>query len=175
MKRQQFEDLLFVDRKMTTKEKQAMQQYVLAHPEAASLQSNWNAVQNQLAKPVQMAPQAGFTARWRAVQQADQQRKVRQQAFWALLFSALAAASMAYLAIGSEQALLLYVKDLSISAIHQLLEMSAFFQIVFRVAFSILQKFPPAWWASIATALFLLPLLYFVVYRELVTIKGVQQ
>ena len=175
MKQHQFEKLLFGDEDLTSSDKGKMKRFVLDHPEAAQLEKHWNDVRTQLSKAEEKSPQSGFTQRWIALQIADQQRKVQVQAFWAILFSAIAAGVLAYLAIGSEQSLLLYVKDFLITAINLLLEISSLFQIVSRVVFSVLQKFPASWWISVVSALLLLPLLWLVVYRELVSIKGVAQ
>ncbi len=174
MKQQRFEDILFSDKKLSSSEKKEIQIIVQENPESASLYENWSAVKLQLSKPSQQAPESGFTERWRVRQQADQRRKVQAQAFWAILLTGLAAIATAYFAVGSTQSMLILIKDFFISAANQLLEFSSFFQILGRVAFSILQKFPPSWWASMAMALVLLPMLWFVVYRELSTSKGVQ-
>ena len=175
MKQQQFENLLFGDVKITSSEKRKMKNHMLDHPDAAKLKSHWNDVKVQLDKTIKFRPSTGFTQRWLALQAADHRRKVQAQAFWAILFSAIAAGTLAYLAIGSEQSLLLYTKDFFISAINQMLEISSFIQVVFRVEVSILQKFPASWWASVASAIMLLPILWFVVYRELISVKGVAQ
>ena len=175
MKQHQFENILFGDEKLTSSDKRKMERHILNHPNAAKLESHWKDVKAQLNKSKAMRPQSGFTQRWLAFQAADHRRKVQTQAFWVILFSAIAAGLMAYLAIGSEQSLLNYAKDFFISSANQLLEISSFIQIVFRMAVSILQKFPPSWWASVASALVLLPILWLVVYRELISVKGVAQ
>lgn len=175
MKQQQFEKLLFGDGKLSSSEKGQMASFVLDNPNAALLQNHWNSVKAQLDKAEVQVPEIGFVQRWRELQVADDRRKVQIQAFWVILFSAIAAGFMAYLTIGSEQSFLHYAKDFFISTTNQLLEISSFIQIVFRMAVSILQKFPPSWWASVASALVLLPMLWLVVYRELISVKGVAQ
>lgn len=175
MKQQQFEALIFGNGKITSSDQRKIKRYVLDHPDAAKLESHWSAVKTQLSKAEVMRPQSGFTQRWLTLQVADNRRKIQVQAFWAIIFSALAAGALAYVAIGSEQSLLLYAKDFFLSAINQLLELSSFIQLVIRVAISIIQKFPASWWASVASALMLLPMLWIVVYRELISVKGVAQ
>ena len=172
MKRQQFEELLFSGRKRTRREERDLQIYLQEHPEAEVLQANWREIEAALSAPKHLAPEKGFAERWELRWQQELERKQRRQSLWLVFFSALAALILLTFYIDPTQPLLTMLKDFFIASLNQVLDVFSFFQVTGRVALSLLQKFPPAWWASIAVALVLLPVLWFIVYRELAMSKG---
>lgn len=174
MKQQQFEDLLFSGGKRTREQQNKLEEFLLQDESAADLAGSWEAVEEQLKQATLIAPKEGFTTRWLEIELADKRKRERNQAYWALFVSSLAALAIAYYALTNGLDLVYGTTDLFLNSIGQILELNAFLQIMTRLFLNILGKFPPAWWASIATSILLLPALWLVVYRELATSKGVK-
>lgn len=173
MKRQLLEEKIFSFQELSSAEKRSLKKIVKNDPELASLYEGWLGVESQLSAAEISTPMPGFKQRWLKCYQEDVLRKERNQAAWLTFLTASAAAALLALLVQRIAPSFNGLKHLLFSFLNGLAEFVAFFQIVFKVSLSLLQKLPPGIWASIGALILMLPLIWYAVFRELSFTKGV--
>lgn len=94
MNHQPFEEWLFADEHLDKRESQMLEDYVRESEAFAQLSTAWHQVEGMLMSSPMVAPEAGFTHRWKIRLAQELARRHRLQSLWIFTFYALGALAL---------------------------------------------------------------------------------
>lgn len=174
-----FENWLLSDEPLSLEQTRALQEHLSTCETCCQLEAGWDSLQTLLQEAPVDVPAPGFTQRWQA-RQAEQRRKAQRRQSW-ILFLINGAIAAGLLAILGYSALNLLEQPDQILIIMVYRLMTLTFQVasvgdfISAVMNSLLGAVPLAAWIGLVGLSAMLSVLWFVVFKQLITHRRILQ
>lgn len=168
---QPFEDWVLSETTLSPQDTLALNEHLDQCEPCRNLSTAWHEVETRLRSEVQVAPQAGFTARWQQRLAVERRRQQRRQTLVIMLFSVGGAAALMVLLGIILLPIMQSPRPVLLALVYQATTTIASFtstaNVFGNLARTLLGIIPPSLWVGIGTALGALAVVWIVALRKL--------
>ena len=172
-----FEEWLLSERSLSSYQQQALDEHLQSCDDCVQLQNSWDQVHNLFLNPPQVAPQAGFTARWLQRQAAVRTHQQHRNA-WVIFGIVAVNVVIFFIFIALQVAALvstpsqwLYIKAYYLSQVYAIF---SFTQSLFDVMSEMALSIPLIGLMFLFGSASLLAVFWFVAYRQLTVARRIK-